>query len=133
MSLYQVQWAFRYLPQVLTVFTQVNHSHKVQKVCHYTKWSGYSKIMSLYQVEWVFRYLPQVLTVFTKVNHSQKVQNYVIIPIRLCISIPTLGPYSFTKIQLSPSSTKHVILPSGLCIQISSLGPYSFQKHIAQS
>ena len=41
MSLYQVEWVFRYLHVVLTVFTKVNHSHKVQKVCHYTKWSGY--------------------------------------------------------------------------------------------
>ena len=31
MSLYQVEWLFRYLPVVLTVFTEVNHSHKVQK------------------------------------------------------------------------------------------------------
>ena len=41
MSLYQVEWVFRYLPVVLTVFTKVNHSHKVQKVWHYTKWIGY--------------------------------------------------------------------------------------------
>ena len=41
MSLYQVEWVFRYLPVVLTVFTKVNHSHKVKKVWHYTKWIGY--------------------------------------------------------------------------------------------
>ena len=31
MSLYQVEWVLRYLPVVLTVFTKVNHSHKVLK------------------------------------------------------------------------------------------------------
>ena len=31
MSLYQEEWVFRYLPVVLTVFTKLNHSHKVQK------------------------------------------------------------------------------------------------------
>ena len=41
MALYQMDWVFIYLPVVLTVLTKVNHSHKVQKVCHYTKWSGY--------------------------------------------------------------------------------------------
>ena len=30
MSLYQVEWEFRYLPKVLTVITKMNHSHKVQ-------------------------------------------------------------------------------------------------------
>ena len=67
MSLYQVEWVFRYLPVVLTVFTKVNYSHKVQN--HVIIPSGV-----------VFRYLPVVLTVFTKVNHSHKVQKYVIIP-----------------------------------------------------
>ena len=31
MSLYQVEWVLRYLPVVLTVFSKVNHSHKVLK------------------------------------------------------------------------------------------------------
>ena len=31
MSLYQVEWVFRYVPVVLTVFYKVNHCHKVQK------------------------------------------------------------------------------------------------------
>ena len=26
-----MKWVFRYLPVVFTVFTKVNHSHKVQK------------------------------------------------------------------------------------------------------
>ena len=30
MSLYLLEWVFRYLSVVLTVFTKVNHSHKVQ-------------------------------------------------------------------------------------------------------
>ena len=68
MSLYQLEWVFRYLPLVLTVFTKVITVIK-------------SKGMSLYQEEWVFRYLPVVLTVFTKVNHNHKVQKYAIIPI----------------------------------------------------
>ena len=67
MALYQVDWVFRYLPVVLTVFTKVNHSHKVQKYVIIP--SGVGII-----------YLPVVLTVFTKVNHSHKVQKYVIIP-----------------------------------------------------
>ena len=53
---------------VLTVFTKVNHSHKVHK--YVIILSGVGMI-----------YLPVVLTVFTKVNHSHKVQKYVIIPI----------------------------------------------------
>ena len=68
MSLYQVKWVLKYLPVVLTVFTKVNHSHKVQK--YVILLSGVGII-----------YLPVVLTVFTKVNHSHKVQKYVIIPI----------------------------------------------------
>ena len=68
MSLYQVEWVLRYLPVVLTVFTKVNRSHKVQKYVIIP--SGVGII-----------YLPVVLTVFTKVNHSHKVQKYVIIPI----------------------------------------------------
>ena len=113
MSLYQVEWVFRYLPVVLTVFTKVNHSHKVQKyiqlgvgITTYL-WSLQfllryitvikSKSMSLYHLEWVFRYLPVVLIVFTKVNHSLKVQKYVIIPRGVGIKIPSLGPYSFYK------------------------------------
>ena len=71
MSLYQVEWVFRYLPVVLTVFTKVNQS-KSPKVCHYTKWSGYlDTYLSPYS--------------FTKVNHSHKVQKYVIIPSRVGI------------------------------------------------
>ena len=116
MSLYHLEWVFRYLPVVLIVFTKVNHSHKVQKYViiprgvgikiptlgPYSFYKGKSqsqspKSMSLYQVEWVFRYLPVVLTVFTKVNHSHKVQKYVIIPRGVGIKIPTLGPYSFYK------------------------------------
>ena len=31
MSLYQVEWVFRYLPVVLIVFTKVDQSHKVEK------------------------------------------------------------------------------------------------------
>ena len=42
MSLYQVEWVFRYLTVVLTVFTKVNHSHKVQKYV-------------MYHVEWVLK------------------------------------------------------------------------------
>ena len=68
MSLYQMELLFRYLPVVLTVFTKVNHSNKVQKYVIIP--SGVGII-----------YLPVVLTVFTKVNHSNKVQKYVIIPI----------------------------------------------------
>ena len=67
MSLYQLECVFRYLPVVLTVFTKVNHSHKVQK---------YDIIPSGVGII----YLPVVLTVFTKVNHGHKVQKYVIIP-----------------------------------------------------
>ena len=67
MSLYQVEWVFRYQPVVLTVFTKVNHSHKVQKYVILPIGVG-------------IIYLPVVLTVFTKVNHSHKVQKYVIIP-----------------------------------------------------
>ena len=68
MSLYQVELVFIYLPVVLTVFTKVNHSHKVQK---------YVLILSGVGII----YLPVVLTDFTKVIHSHKVQKYVIIPI----------------------------------------------------
>ena len=68
--------------------------------------------MSLYQLEWVFRYLPVVLTVFTKVYHSHKVQNYVIIPSRVVIQIPTLGPYSFTEVNHSQKVQKYVIITS---------------------
>ena len=57
MSLYQVEWVFRYLPVVLIVFTKVNYSHKVQKYVIIPRGV-------------VFRYLPVALTVFTKVNHS---------------------------------------------------------------
>ena len=67
MSLYQEEWVFRYLPVVLTVFTKVNHSHKVQKYVIIS--SGVGII-----------YLPVVLTVFTKVYHRHKVQKYIIIP-----------------------------------------------------
>ena len=92
MALYQVDWVFKYLPVVLTVFTKVNHSHKVQKyviipsgvgiiylpvvLTIFTKVYHSHKVqsMSLYHLEWVFRYLPVVLIVFTKVNHSHKVQ-----------------------------------------------------------
>ena len=31
MSLYLLEWVFRYLPVVLTVFSKVNRSHKVLK------------------------------------------------------------------------------------------------------
>ena len=68
MSLYQVEWVFRYLPVVFKVFTKVNHSHKVQKYVIIPRGVG-------------IIYLPVVLTVFTKVNHSHKVPKYVIIPI----------------------------------------------------
>ena len=92
MPLYQVEWVFRYLPVVLTVFTKVNHSHKVQKYVNIPRGVGIttylwslqfllryitvikSKSMSLYHLDRVFRYLPVVLIVFTKVNHSHKVQ-----------------------------------------------------------
>ena len=67
MSLYQVEWVFRNLPVVFTVFTKVNHSHKVQNYVIIPSGAG-------------IIYLPVVLTVFTKVNHSHKVQTYVIIP-----------------------------------------------------
>ena len=52
MSLYQVEWVFRYLPVVLIVFTKVNYSHKVQKYVIIPRGV-------------VFRYLPVALTVFT--------------------------------------------------------------------
>ena len=76
MSLYQVEYLFRYLPVVLTVHTKVNHSHKVQKYVIIPSGVGIiyltvvltvllryitflkSKSMSLYHLEWVFRYLP---------------------------------------------------------------------------
>ena len=61
MSLYLLEWVFRYLPVVLTVFTKTNHSHKVQKYVIIPSGVG-------------IRYLPVVLTVFTKVNHSHKIQ-----------------------------------------------------------
>ena len=67
MSLYQMEWVFRYLPVVLTVFTKVNHSHKVQT---------YVIIPCGVGIE-----IPTCGPyIFTKVNHSHKVQLYVIIP-----------------------------------------------------
>ena len=72
MSLYQLEWVFRYLPVVLTVFTKVNHSQKVQK---------YVIIPSGVDIQ-----IPTLGPYsFTMVNHSHKVQKYVIIPSVECI------------------------------------------------
>ena len=67
MSLYLLEWVFRYLPVVLTDFTKVNHSHKVQK---------YVIIPSGECIE-IPTFGPYS---FTKENNSHKVQKYVIIP-----------------------------------------------------
>ena len=61
MSLYHLEWVFRYLPVVLIVFTKVNHSHKVQKYVIIPRGVGI-KIPTLGPNS------------FTKVNYSHKVQ-----------------------------------------------------------
>ena len=67
MSLYQLEWVFRYLPVVLIVFTKVNHSHKVEKYVIIPRGVGI---------------LIPTLGPYSlyKDNHSHKVQRYVIIP-----------------------------------------------------
>ena len=82
MSLYLLEWVFRYLPVVLTVFTKVNHSHKVQKYVIIP--SGECiKIPTLGPYS------------FTKVNHSHKVQKVCHYTKWSGYNIPTCGPYSF--------------------------------------